>query len=106
MNSIASQHTDIYPSDFDIYLFHEGTLFESYKLFGAHFSTLEGYEGVRFAVWAPHAKHVSVVGDFNNWNGKNHQMEQVNSNSGIWVLFIPELEEGEIYKFEIHNSKW
>ena len=90
------------PSDFDLYLFHEGTLYESYKLLGAHFVNAEDGEGVRFAVWAPHAKSVSVVGDFNNWNGENHRMERI-ERSGIWVLFVPNLKEGELYKFEIHT---
>lgn len=95
-------YKDTYPSEFDVYLFHEGNLYESYKLFGAHMITQAGQEGVRFAVWAPHAKSVSVVGDFNHWNGENNQMERIES-SGIWVLFIPELPENELYKFEIHT---
>ena len=93
---------ELYPSNFDLYLFHEGTLHESYKLLGAHFVTLEEKEGVRFAVWAPHARSVSVVGDFNNWNGEEHQMERI-ERSGVWVLFVPNLKEGELYKFEIHT---
>ena len=83
-------------------MFHEGTFNESYKLLGAHFVTLEEIEGVRFAVWAPHARSVSVVGDFNNWDGKEHQMERI-ERSGIWVLFVPNLKEGDLYKFEIHT---
>ena len=62
----------------------------------------EDVEGVRFAVWAPHARSVSVVGDFNNWNGKDHGMERI-ERSGIWVLFVPNLKEGDLYKFEIHT---
>ena len=93
---------ELYPSNFDLYLFHEGTLHESYKLLGAHFVTLEEKEGVRFAVWAPHARSVSVVGDFNNWNGEEHQMERI-ERSGVWVLFVPNLKEGKLYKFEIHT---
>ena len=90
----------LYPSDFDIYLFHEGTLFESYKLLGAHVLSGTDFQGVRFAVWAPHAKQVSVVGNFNNWNGYQNQMERIN-HSGIWVLFVSELSHGDIYKYEI-----
>ncbi len=103
MNSIASQNLDIFPSELEMYLFHEGTLFESYKMLGAHVSTYKGNDGVRFSVWAPHAKQVAVVGNFNNWNGAQHAMQQVN-HSGIWVSFIPDLEEGEIYKYEIETA--
>jgi len=66
-----------YPSNFDIYLFHEGTLFESYKMLGAHILNEDDIQGVRFAVWAPNARQVSVVGDFNNWNGNQNQMERL-----------------------------
>lgn len=90
----------LYPSDFDIYLFHEGTLFESYKLLGAHVLSETDFQGVRFAVWAPHAKQVSVVGNFNNWNGYQNQMERI-EHSGIWILFVPELSEGANYKYEV-----
>ena len=87
MNTIIDQLQEIYPSDFDLYLFHEGTLYESYKMLGAHFVTSSGKTGVRFAVWAPHAKQVSVVGNFNNWDGNDHAMERI-ERSGIWVLFV------------------
>ncbi len=89
-------------SDFELYLFHEGTLYESYKTLGAHPISYEGAEGVRFAVWAPNAKKVSVVGDFNDWDGRLHEMKRV-SQSGIWVLFVPGLCCGNIYKYEIHT---
>ncbi|MFD6443184.1 1,4-alpha-glucan branching enzyme, partial [Peribacillus sp. NPDC060186] len=102
MNTIIDQLQEIYPSEFDLYLFHEGTLYESYKMLGAHFVTASGKTGVRFAVWAPHAKQVSVVGNFNNWNGNDHSMERI-ERSGIWVLFVPGLQEGELYKYEIHT---
>lgn len=87
-------------SDFDRYLFHEGTLYESYKMLGAHPITYQGIQGVRFAVWAPNALQVSVVGDFNHWNGSSHVMKRI-QHSGIWVLFIPDLQEGQLYKYEI-----
>lgn len=89
-----------YPSDFDVYLFHEGTLFESYRMLGAHIFYEKNMQGVRFAVWAPNAKQVSVVGNFNNWIGSNHHMERL-AHSGIWVLFVPELAHGDIYKYEV-----
>ncbi|WP_260320221.1 1,4-alpha-glucan branching protein GlgB [Peribacillus simplex] len=102
MNTILDQLQENYPSDFDLYLFHEGTLYESYKMLGAHIITSLGKEGVRFAVWAPHAKQVSVVGNFNDWDGTDHVMNRV-ERSGIWVLFVPGLQEGELYKYEIHT---
>ncbi|WP_110927962.1 1,4-alpha-glucan branching protein GlgB [Bacillus massiliglaciei] len=102
MNKIIESKKDYYPSDFERYLFHEGTLQEGYKLFGSHFLTYNGEEGVRFVVWAPNARSVSVVGDFNHWDGKEHSMDQI-ENSGIWVLFIKGLEEGQLYKYEIHT---
>ena len=100
MENLLKLPEHLYPSDFDIYLFHEGTLYESYKLLGAHVFSENGFQGVRFAVWAPHAKQVSVVGNFNHWNGYQNQMERIN-HSGIWVLFVPELSHGDIYKYEI-----
>ncbi|WP_173918280.1 1,4-alpha-glucan branching protein GlgB [Halobacillus sp. Marseille-Q1614] len=84
----------------DIFLFHQGNLRYSYQLLGAHPYEQDGKEGIRFAVWAPHAKQVSVVGDFNQWDGRQHPMTKVNEN-GIWQVFIPELEKGTIYKYEI-----
>ncbi|MFJ8265518.1 1,4-alpha-glucan branching protein GlgB [Peribacillus asahii] len=100
MNNTVDACYEINPTD--LYLFHEGTLYESYKLFGAHFVKKANQEGVRFTVWAPHARGVSVVGDFNHWNGEKHQMERI-ERSGIWVLFVPDLKEGELYKYEIHT---
>ncbi len=91
------------PTDFDIHLFHEGQSFESYHFFGAHLKEQNGEQGTDFCVWAPNAKQVNVVGDFNNWNGQNHKMEKINK-EGIWHLFIPEIGEGDIYKYEILTS--
>ncbi|WP_209124299.1 1,4-alpha-glucan branching protein GlgB [Alkalihalobacillus sp. BA299] len=90
-------------SEYDLYLFHQGNLFYSYKTFGAHLCEREGVSGIRFAVWAPNAKAVHIVGDFNNWNGTNHSMHRLNE-SGVWWCFIPEIEEGTIYKYEIHSK--
>lgn len=84
----------------DIYLFHEGNLRYSYRLLGAHPDVQDGVEGIRFAVWAPNAVQVSVVGIFNEWDGRQNPMEKVNDN-GIWMAFIPNLEKGTIYKYEI-----
>ena len=84
----------------DISKFNEGTHYEIYEKLGAHSCMLDGVKGVVFAVWAPHAARVSVVGDFNGWNGKVHAMRRIEY-SGIFELFIPGLECGEIYKYEI-----
>ncbi|MCY8514582.1 1,4-alpha-glucan branching enzyme [Bacillus atrophaeus] len=88
------------PTAHDVYLFHEGCLFQSYQLFGAHYQELNGEKGFRFCVWAPHALNVRVAGDFNNWSGKLHAMDKVND-QGIWSLFISDMAEGERYKYEI-----
>ena len=92
-------------SEFDLYLLGEGTHHKSYEKLGAHPTEIEGVPGVAFAVWAPNAQRVSVVGNFNNWNGRRHPM-RVRGSSGIWELFIPGLVDGEVYKYEIrgHND--
>lgn len=92
--------TLICPADYDIHLFHEGQSFESYGFFGAHKQEHNGIVGTNFCVWAPHAREVNVVGDFNEWFGLDHKMEKINE-EGIWVLFIPQLGVGEKYKYEI-----
>ncbi|MDF2544479.1 MAG: 1,4-alpha-glucan branching enzyme [Herbinix sp.] len=83
-----------------IYLYHEGTDYRSYSMLGAHFITVDGTKGVRFAVWAPKARFVSVVGDFNGWNPECNRMNKIN-NSGIWELFIPGLGQYQLYKYAI-----
>jgi 1,4-alpha-glucan branching enzyme len=87
-------------SDFDIYLFGEGKLLEAYKHLGAHPLKCGNIPGVLFVVWAPNASRVSVVGDFNAWDGRRHPMRS-RGLSGLWELFIPDLAEGEKYKYEI-----
>lgn len=89
-------------SDFDIYLFNEGKHWHAYRLLGSHPHTVDGVDGILFATWAPTAERVSVVGDFNNWDGRTHCM-RVRGGSGIWELFIPGLSTGTLYKFEIRN---
>src|SRR5260370_18562848 len=79
----------------------EGRHYDTYEKLGAHMITLQGVRGVHFAVWAPSAKRVSVVGDFNRWDGRTHPM-RARGSSGIWEIFVPELNEGAIYKYEIH----
>lgn len=86
--------------ELDMYLFGNGTHYEIYDKLGAHPMTIEGIEGVLFAVWAPNAKRVSVIGSFCNWDGRVYQMRNV-QNSGIYELFIPGLVAGDAYKYEI-----
>ncbi len=90
-------------TDFDLHLIGEGTHYEKYEKLGAHVREVAGVRGVHFGVWAPNAKRVSVVGDFNQWDGRIHPMRSRGS-SGIWELFVPGLEEGYIYKFEIRSN--
>lgn len=91
-------------SEEKIYLFNTGCNYHSYQLLGAHLITEKGVAGVRFSVWAPNAGEVRVVGDFNNWQGQAHKMEPIGS-TGIWGLFIPGLEVGTVYKYEIHTPQ-
>ncbi|CAG7648696.1 1,4-alpha-glucan branching protein GlgB [Paenibacillus allorhizosphaerae] len=88
------------PGPEDLFLFHEGNLFQSYRMLGAHPADIGGVAGVRFAVWAPHASQVRVVGDFNCWDGTAHPMQKI-STWGVWFLFVPGVREGEYYKYEI-----
>ncbi|MCL2420872.1 MAG: 1,4-alpha-glucan branching protein GlgB [Defluviitaleaceae bacterium] len=87
-------------SALDLHLFGNGTHYEIYNKLGAHPMTIDGVDGVLFAVWAPNARRVSVVGDFNIWHGLRHPM-RILQRSGIWELFIPGLNEGDNYKFEV-----
>jgi 1,4-alpha-glucan branching enzyme len=89
-------------TDFDLHLLGEGSDWQSYEKLGAHVREIEGTVGVQFAVWAPNAQRVSVVGDFNRWDGRVHPMRSHGS-SGLWELFIPELTEGMVYKYEIRS---
>jgi 1,4-alpha-glucan branching enzyme len=90
-------------SDFDLHLIGEGTHYQKYEKLGAHLREIEGVRGVQFGVWAPNARRVSVIGDFNSWDGRVHPM-RVRGSSGIWEIFIPGLAEGQIYKFEIRSN--
>ncbi|MBF0094763.1 MAG: 1,4-alpha-glucan branching protein GlgB [Alphaproteobacteria bacterium] len=89
-------------SDADLYLLGEGRLLYAYNTLGAHEHEVDGVAGIRFAVWAPNAGRVSVVGDFNRWDGRRHAMRS-RGGSGVWELFIPDLEPGHVYKYEIRN---
>ena len=86
--------------ELDLHLIGEGRHYEKYRILGAHVRRHEGVGGVSFAVWAPNAERVSVVGNFNHWDGREHQM-RVRGGSGVWELFIPGLGAGELYKYEI-----
>ncbi|MCA9266146.1 MAG: 1,4-alpha-glucan branching enzyme, partial [Planctomycetales bacterium] len=87
-------------SDFDRYLIGEGRHWDIYERLGAHVREIEGVTGVHFAVWAPNAERVSVVGDFNGWDGTSQPMRNRGAN-GIWELFIPGMSAGEKYKYRV-----
>ncbi len=91
-------------SEYDRYLFNSGTHYRLYDKLGAHPVTIDGISGTIFRVWAPNARRVSVIGDFNYWDGRIHQM-RVLGGSGIWELFLPDLGPGETYKFEIRSQE-
>jgi 1,4-alpha-glucan branching enzyme len=90
--------------DQDLYLFNEGNEHRIYTKLGAHLRVMDGVAGVAFAVWAPTAQRVSVVGNFNGWDGRYHPMRSLGV-SGVWELFVPGLGEGEMYKFEIWDQR-
>ena len=87
-------------TDFDLHLFSEGTHFRLYEKLGARLMEHAGTRGVCFAVWAPNAERVSVIGDFNQWDGRRHPMRP-RGTSGLWELFIPGLQQGDLYKLEV-----
>jgi 1,4-alpha-glucan branching enzyme len=92
-----------YITDFDLHLFNEGSHRRLYERMGAHITEQGGKRGVNFAVWAPQARGVAVIGDFNNWDASRNQMEPLGS-SGVWSTFIPGLGEGTIYKFFVQSD--
>ncbi|WP_059170696.1 1,4-alpha-glucan branching protein GlgB [Bacillus sp. FJAT-27445] len=89
-----------HPTEFQLHLFHEGALFKSHELFGAHVINEGGQTYTRFCVWAPHASEVRLAGDFNGWNGEGYIFDKVNK-EGVWVLFIERDMTGSLYKYEI-----
>ncbi|QQL45069.1 1,4-alpha-glucan branching protein GlgB [Sulfuriroseicoccus oceanibius] len=91
---------DLIIGEQDCYFWGEGTHYDAYKTLGAHPRTIDGIEGTAFAVWAPNARRVSVVGDFNRWDGRTHIMRK-RIEAGVWELFIPGVTEGDHYKFEV-----
>lgn len=92
-------------TDYDVYLFRQGEHHEIYRKLGAHIRTIDGVTGVNFAVWAPNCYRVALIGDFNRWDARSHAMETQND-SGIWEIFVPGLEAGARYKYEVrsHNQ--
>ncbi|MCF6368178.1 1,4-alpha-glucan branching protein GlgB [Rhizobium halophilum] len=91
---------DLLLGDLDLHLISQGTHYDLGRTLGAQPMEIEGVSGVRFAVWAPNARRVSVVGDFNAWDGRRHPM-RLRGSSGIWEIFLPRLGPGERYKYEI-----
>ena len=94
---------EVHFEELDQHLFGEGTHLRLFDKLGAHLKEIEGIRGTRFTVWAPNAGRVSVVGEFNHWNGLQHPMQAIGS-SGIWELFLPGIGEGMLYKFEIKGQ--
>ena len=91
-------------TDYDLYLLNEGRHWKLYERLGAQLRTIDGVDGVNFAVWAPNALGVSVIGDFNNWDGRRHPMRK-HIPSGFWELFIPGLSEGTLYKYQVRTRE-
>ena len=92
-------------TDFDRHLLSEGRHWQCYDRLGAQLRKIDGIDGVNFAVWAPNATSVSLVGDFNNWDGRRHPMRK-HIPSGFWELFVPGLGEGTLYKYQIRHGDW
>ena len=90
-------------TEFDFHLIGEGTHYDAYEKLGAQLRTVDGVAGVNFAVWAPNAQNVSVVGNFNEWDSRIHAMRK-HVPCGIWEVFIPELGSGEIYKYKVQTA--
>jgi len=89
-------------TDFDLHLIGEGSHYNKYEKLGAHVTELNGTDGVHFAIWAPNATSVSVVGDFNRWDNRRHPMRFLGQ-SGVWEIFVPDIGKGDVYKFYIKS---
>ena len=102
---LSVRHDRSLLSSDDLYLFNEGRNYRAYHQLGARLATVDGEPGTNFAVWAPNARKVSVVGDFNGWNNNAHLLESRGS-SGIWEGFVPAIGKGAFYKYHIvsHNN--
>ena len=104
MNDLIVKTTTPFITDHDTYLFKEGSHVRLYEKLGAHLMVVDGQPGVHFAVWAPNARKVSVVGNFNNWQRDLHSLKRRSDSSGIWEGFIPGITKGEIYKYFITSE--
>ena len=91
-------------SDADLHLIGEGNELRLYDKLGAQLREVDGVHGTAFSVWAPNAKRISVVGDFNDWDGRWHVMRPL-GDSGVWELFVPQVGQGAHYKFELINAQ-
>ena len=96
-------NTDSQATEFNLHLLAEGTLYRGYRALGAHLHRVGARDGVRFAVWAPNASRVSVIGDFNGWDAGRHPMS-VFGQSGVWEAFVPGIGEGALYKYRIESK--
>lgn len=103
MSDMATPNDSPMLSAQDIYLFHEGTLYRSYRSLGAHLTVEAGRSGVRFTVWAPNASHVGIASDWNGWRGENDSLYKI-PDSGFWSRFFPGITQGTFYKYEITDQ--
>ena len=99
----TKQEETIFISEADQFVFGQGSHYDIYKKLGAHVCKKDGKKGTFFAVWAPNAKSVHVVGNFNGWDTTSHNMERI-GDGGIYTLFIPGIESGELYKYYIETQ--
>ncbi|TMC92092.1 MAG: 1,4-alpha-glucan branching enzyme, partial [Chloroflexi bacterium] len=101
--STGEQDTSSIFSDFDLYLFGQGKHRRIYEKMGAHPRTVDGVVGVNFALWAPNARTVSVIGDFNGWQHGAHPMHLRHIDLGVWECFIPDIQVGALYKYAVYS---
>jgi len=101
--STGEQDTSSIFSDFDLYLFGQGKHRRIYEKMGAHHCTVDGVAGVNFALWAPNARTVSVIGDFNGWQHGAHPMHLRHIDLGVWERFIPGIQVGALYKYAVYS---
>src|SRR5947209_3392276 len=102
VQAIAQEVPSIF-SDFDLYLFGQGKHYQIYEKMGAHPRTVNGISGINFAVWAPNALAVSVIGDFNGWTRGSQPMNLRHQDLGVWEIFVPGVQVGTLYKYAIYS---
>lgn len=98
-----SEESTIFLTDYDLHLWMEGSHHRAWEKMGAHLAEVKGEKGTRFAVWAPNARRVSVVGDFNEWKEGAHSLS-TRGDSGIWEGFIPHVKQGDLYKYAVESQ--